>query len=130
MKLLEPHEHLAARPGIGARQWAVFGAVFAAAGVAVVLVTSAAGTPVAFEAESGTLAGGATVTSMAGQSGSGAVKFGAGATPTPTPHLRRRPAVALGRPIPPAGRTRGAGAGRARKTRVIRMVCRVTVGRP
>lgn len=103
MKLLEPHEHLAARHGIGARQWAVFGAVFAAAGVAVVLVTSAAGTPVAFEAESGTLAGGATVTSMAGQSGSGAVKFGAGATPTPTPTSTPTAGGCIGAPDTPGG---------------------------
>lgn len=54
-------------------------------GIVAVVLVSAAGVPIAFEAESGTLAAGATVTSVTGQSGSGAVKFAAGATPTPTP---------------------------------------------
>lgn len=45
----------------------------------------AAGAPIAFEAESGALAGGATIASVTGQSGTGAVKFAAAATPTPTP---------------------------------------------
>lgn len=45
----------------------------------------AAGMPVAFEPESGTLGGGAVVTVLSGQSGSGAVKFAAAGTPTPTP---------------------------------------------
>lgn len=54
-------------------------------GVIIVMTTRAAGTPTAFEAESGTLTAGATLTTVTGQSGTGAVKFAVAATPTPTP---------------------------------------------
>ena len=54
-------------------------------GIGVTWFLHASGTPVGFEAESGALAGGAAVVSVTGQSGSGAVKFGAAAAPTPTP---------------------------------------------
>lgn len=56
-----------------------------AMGIIVIAATRAAGAPIAFEPENGTLAGGASVVSVAGQSGTGAVKFAAAATPTPTP---------------------------------------------
>lgn len=59
-----------------------FVAVAAVVGLVAVAVISAAGTPIAFEAESGTLANGATTTAVAGASGTGGVKFAA-ATPTP-----------------------------------------------
>lgn len=59
-------------------------ALVVAVGIVAVVAIRAAGTPVAFEAESGTLAGGAIVTSVTSQSGGGAVKFVAAATPTPT----------------------------------------------
>lgn len=53
---------------------------------AVVILASFAASPIAFEAETGTLTSGATVTTAGGQSGTGAVKFGAAIyTPTPTP---------------------------------------------
>src|SRR5258708_13187 len=54
-------------------------------GIAAIVYTFAAGTPIAFEAESGTLAGGAATTSITGASGTGGVKFAAATTPTPTP---------------------------------------------
>lgn len=71
------------------RRAALTGVLFVAAGVVLVWTISAAGAPVAFEAESGTLAGGAAIADVAGQSGSGSVRFGAGpvATPTATPSL-------------------------------------------
>ena len=50
----------------------------AAAGVAVVLAIFAAGTPIAFEAESGTLATGATAVTASDASGGSALKFGNG----------------------------------------------------
>lgn len=56
-----------------------------AIGAIIIYVTRAAGIPVAFEAESGTLAGNAVLTAVTGQSGNAAVKFTAAATPTPTP---------------------------------------------
>lgn len=62
------------------RKVAPFALVAAAVGVVVVVSISAAGNPVAFEAETGTLAGGATVTTVASQSGTGAVKFAAAGT--------------------------------------------------
>jgi hypothetical protein len=61
-----------------------FIALTLAVGAAVVVISMAAGTPIAFEPESGTLAAGATTTSITGQSGSGAVKFATAGTPTPT----------------------------------------------
>lgn len=79
------------KPNLKARQHLIKGRVFVFAltatviGVAVVIKIFAAGTPVAFEPESGVLAGGAVVTSVTGQSGTGAVKFQAAVTPTPTP---------------------------------------------
>lgn len=91
MKLLEPHEHLNSRHGLGRPQkltWfnaAPIVAVAVGMGVLVVIVTMAAGTPVAFEAETGTLAGGASTTTVSGASGGSAVKFAAAGTPTPTP---------------------------------------------
>lgn len=67
----------------------IFAGLAAAIGVVVVVSISAAGTPVAFEAETGTLAGGASVASVSGQSATGAVKFAAGsaagACPVPDP---------------------------------------------
>jgi hypothetical protein len=63
---------------------AIYGGVLAGVGVVVTLVIFAAGSPVAFEAESGTVGAGATVASVTGQSGTGTVKFAAAATPTPT----------------------------------------------
>lgn len=61
-----------------------FIAVAAVIGGIFVWVSSAAGTPTAFEAESGTLAAPAATVSITGASGGSAVKFSA-ATPTPTP---------------------------------------------
>lgn len=66
------------------RQAAPFAVMAVAVGVVVTAAILAAGTPVAFEAESGTLGGGAAVASLSGASGGSAVKFGAAATPTPT----------------------------------------------
>lgn len=54
-------------------------------GLVIVAVISAAGTPTAFEAETGTLAGSASVETVSGASGGSGVKFAAAATPTPTP---------------------------------------------
>jgi hypothetical protein len=54
-------------------------------GLVVVITIRAAGSPIAFEPETGALAAGAATTTLTGQSGTGAVKFAAGATPTPTP---------------------------------------------
>jgi hypothetical protein len=59
--------------------------IAAAVGIMVVFAISAAGSPIAFEPETGSLAAGATTTTLTGQSGTGAVKFATGATPTPTP---------------------------------------------
>lgn len=56
---------------------ALFVIVFAVIGVVLVLNGRAAGTPVAFEAESGALAGGATVAAVSGASGGSGVKFAA-----------------------------------------------------
>lgn len=69
-------------------KWATIAPVMAGLGVVgivVVIMASAAGTPVAFEAESGVRAGSATLVTPSGASGTGAVKFGAAVTPTPTP---------------------------------------------
>jgi hypothetical protein len=81
MKLLEPHEHLV-HPKSEFRRIKLlsYGGLAALVGVVVLVRVFAAGTPVAFEAESGTLAGGAAVASVTGQSGSGTVKFAAGGT--------------------------------------------------
>lgn len=65
--------------------------ITAVVGMVAIYASFAAGTPVAFEAESGTLAGGAVTTTVTGQSGSGAVKFAAAATPTPTPTATATP---------------------------------------
>ena len=73
-------ETLAGKSRLSLKQLGLFGGLTAAVGVIVVVATLAAGTPIAFEPESGTLANGATVASVSGQSGSGAVKFGAGST--------------------------------------------------
>lgn len=59
-------------------------------GVIIIAAISAAGTPTAFETESGMLAGGASIASVAGQSGTGAVKFGS-AVPGGTLSLPRIP---------------------------------------
>jgi hypothetical protein len=58
---------------------ALAGGVTAVFGVLVLVRVFAAGTPLAFEAESGKLAAGATTTAVTGASGTGAVKFGAAA---------------------------------------------------
>ena len=60
----------------------IAGGLTAVFGVLVLVRVFAAGTPIAFETESGTLASGAAVASVTGQSGSGAVKFGSGSTGT------------------------------------------------
>lgn len=58
-------------------------ALAAAVGIAAVVLVRAAGPSVAFEAETGTLGGGATTQALAGASGSGVVKFaGSGASDT------------------------------------------------
>ena len=57
----------------------------AAVGVIVVWTLFAAGTPIAFEAESGSLASPAKNVTTTGASGGSAIQFGAAATPTPTP---------------------------------------------
>lgn len=85
MKLLQPHQHLAAKPRLSVRQLGLIGLLVAITGITVVLSIAAAGTPIAFEPETGILAAGATTTTVTGQSGTGAVKFAAAATPTPTP---------------------------------------------
>lgn len=76
---------LSRKPAWSWRKLAPFAALTAAVGVVAVILASAAGTPTAFEPETGTLAAGAVTTTVAGQSGSGAVKFAAADTPTPTP---------------------------------------------
>lgn len=96
--------------GSGLRRGLLFGAVFVAAGVAVVAVMSAAGTPVAFEAESGTVAGNASVAAVSGASGGSAVKFAAAATPTPSPGGCAAGEVSSGGvcyPAPPAAAANG-----------------------
>ena len=62
---------------ISRRQALVFAGTMAIVGVVVVVTIFAAGTPVAFEAESGTLAGCASAVSDSGASGGSAVKFSA-----------------------------------------------------
>jgi lysophospholipase L1-like esterase len=52
-------------------------------GIVVVVYSFAAGTPIAFEAESGSLAGSAAVSTVAGQSGTGTVKFAGSSTGGP-----------------------------------------------
>lgn len=86
MKLLQPHEHLAARSqALNRPHLALFGGIVAVVGAVVLMSTFAAGTPVAFEAETGVLTGGAAAQAIAGASGGSAVRFAAAATPTPTP---------------------------------------------
>jgi hypothetical protein len=85
MKLLEPHQHLASRRKVSGPKVGIFASLAALVGVIVVVSTLAAGTPIAFEPESGTLTAPATNTTVTGQSGAGAVKFGSAPTPTPTP---------------------------------------------
>jgi hypothetical protein len=67
------------------RRAAPFAGAAAVIGVIVVVFVSAAGSPIAFEAESGNLAGSAVLATVTGQSGTGAVKFVGSATPTPAP---------------------------------------------
>jgi hypothetical protein len=63
----------------------IFLSIFAILGITVTLLARAAGSPIAFEPETGALAAGAATTTLTGQSGTGAVKFTAGTTPTPSP---------------------------------------------
>ena len=65
------------RAQLSARQAVVFAGIAVVVAVAVLVSIFASGTPVAFEAESGTLAGGAAVVSAGGASGGSAVKFAA-----------------------------------------------------
>lgn len=81
------------------RRAAPFVGVTVLVGIVAVVVIRAAGMPVAFEAETGNLAGGAVVASVTGQSGSGVVKFGSGTGSTsscpnrfPTPSCAGLPA--------------------------------------
>lgn len=62
-----------------------FAAAAAMVGVMAVMLTTAVGTPVAFEPEGGVLAGGAKVVAATGASGGSAVQFGAVVTPSPSP---------------------------------------------
>jgi hypothetical protein len=62
------------------RKVAPFAAAAATIGLVIVIAIQAAGTPIAFESETGTLANGATLAAVTGQSGTGAVKFATPAT--------------------------------------------------
>ena len=64
---------------------AVVASVVVVTGIVLTMSISAAGTPIAFEAESGSLANGAVTTATTGASGGSAVKFAAASTPTPSP---------------------------------------------
>lgn len=57
------------------RQAAPVVALLVVVGLVTIILARAAGTPTAFEAETGILGGNATVTTVTGQSGTGAVKF-------------------------------------------------------
>lgn len=99
MNLLEPHKLLVkGKRGISPARGLVFAAV-AVAGAALVVKIFAATGPVAFEAESGLLAGPAVSVSPTGASGGGAVKFSGTQTPTPTPSPTASP-VAGCPPLP------------------------------
>lgn len=71
-------------PGIKRANVVVFVVVFAIIGSIILIATHAAGTSIAFEAESGSLSGPASTVTTSGASGGSAVQFGSGATPTPT----------------------------------------------
>lgn len=68
------------KPKLNIRRAAALSAGAAVIGVVAIVLAFAASSPIAFEPESGNLASGATVTTLAGQSGTGAVKFAAGST--------------------------------------------------
>lgn len=81
---------------------ALYSGLTAAVGIIVVVAIFAATGSLALEAESGTLSGPATITTVASASGGKAVQFGSGATPTPTPtpsgNCTPNPAVTPGFP--------------------------------
>jgi hypothetical protein len=77
--LLQPNQGPPVRKGF------LFVVGSATAGVIILAVVLAAGTPNAFEPETGALAAGAATTTLTGQSGTGVVKFAGGLSPTPTP---------------------------------------------
>lgn len=79
------HKKLSTRNRLNLRRLAPVLALVVAAGILAVVASRAAGTPVAFEAETGTVTSPAAVVTPTGASGSGAVKFTAATTPTPTP---------------------------------------------
>ena len=69
---------LNSRSRLSSRHGVVFAAVPLVVGAVLLVNAMAAGSFVAFEAESGSLAGGATATTVAGASGGQALKFGTG----------------------------------------------------
>ncbi len=85
------------------RQAATFAGLTAVVSVGVMVAIFAAGTPTAFEPESGTLTSPAAVVTPAGASGSGAVQFKAASTPTPTPAACTGSANTPGGPDPWGG---------------------------
>ncbi len=76
--MTKPGAKLLAAPRLNGRQLRLFGALFGVIGAAMVVRIFAAGTPTAFEAESGALTSPAAVVSDATASGGAAVKFGSG----------------------------------------------------
>ncbi len=67
------------------RNGLIFIAMFAVVGASLLVISRAATSPVAFEAESGVLTGGATSVANANASGGRALAFAGAATPAPTP---------------------------------------------
>jgi hypothetical protein len=80
------------------RRMAAYGGVFAVLGVAVILVSNAAGSFVAAEAESGVLGLGATMLNDSAASGGKAVQFAA-ASPTPSPSPTGAPSSTCTNPV-------------------------------
>lgn len=76
---------ISGKPALNQRQLLLVVAVVVLLGVVTVLLARGAGPLASFEPESGALAGGATVQTVTGASGSSVVKFAAATTTSPTP---------------------------------------------
>jgi hypothetical protein len=91
--LMKADEEMKSKRPISSARFASVAGLVALVGSIAVWRIFAAGTPVAFEAESGTVAGPATIASSTGTSGGSYVKFDA-PTPTPTPVPTATPSAA------------------------------------